>query len=442
MKAYRVRMFALCLGMALLMMSVHSQEPTRLQLVFTGNKGKAETVAKRVEELGYGPAEIREEAGGYKVLTRAFDSYAEANFYKSRIRRAGFIDAFAVKEKSGAQNPLFGEIGSIIQSPGVKQLRIDFQTKKTPIERPKMTPEMRSMDNEKAGEGDLFQKAMAFRWQKEADEAIRTFESFIRRFPESEKLARAKLMRAYWLLEKKERSRARKQFEAVALEHPDTQEAGEAHLRCSYLMLLDRSPDPYILKRFLLVARGDVPAEKEVRVEAMMRCAALYYRMRDLDTAEAAYQAIEAAAGNREVQAFAQMQRAAVLLEKAYNGKVPYSESRALCDHLLKNFPEVNVQTRSTAALMLLETLCREDKYEEVVLHADDFFREFLEVEEAPVAHYWIAKAYHKTGNSKLALDLLNDILREDYNTDKRFRFLNVDQAARRLASDIADKAK
>jgi outer membrane protein assembly factor BamD (BamD/ComL family) len=244
-------------------------------------------------------------------------------------------------------------------------------------------------------------------------------------------------MRGYWLLEKKDYKSARDQFESIAKEYPNQQEAGEANLRCAYLMLLDKRPDPEVLQRFLKVAKGSVPAEDEVRLEAMLRCAALYYKGKDFETADAAYLAIENATKDREAQAFAQMQRAGIFLEMAYNGKRPYAESRSLCDDLLKKFPNVNIQIRSTASLMALESLCREENYPEVINRSEVFFQEFLETPEAPIAHFWIAKAYFKTGNSQMSSKILEDILLSKYDIHKRFKYLEVNESAKRLASEV-----
>ena len=437
MKTKTVQITVSVIFIMLFALSVSAQTPTSIQVLYTSDKAKAEAVAEKINKLGYGPAEIRDNSGGFKVLTRTYESYGEANFYKLRIRKAGFPDAFSVKQQVESKGLVFGDPPSVSKSSELKQLRIDFQTLKKPIERPEMTDELRKLDISKADEKTLFQRALAFSKNNEADSAIETINAFITRFPGSEKTPKAKLMKAYWLLKTDNTQSARDQFEAITRDHAGAPEAGEAHLRCAYLMLLNKRPDPYVLKRFLKIARGEVPAEKEVRLEAMLRCAALYYRMKDLDTSAAAYMAIENATRDSELRAFARMQRGAIMLEKAYNGKVPYSESRRLCDGVLKEFPDANKQTRSTSALMLIETLCHEEKYEEVVLRSDEFFDEFLNLEEAPIAHYWIAKAYHKTGNNGLALGLLNDIVAEDGKTEKRFKFLNVNRAARRLQSDI-----
>jgi len=435
------RISFMVLVLSTLAVSLFSQVPTRLQLVFTADKGKADKTALQIEEMGLGPAEVRDAGNGYKVLTRAFDSYAEANYYKSKVRAAGFNDTFAVKENAAPASP-YGEVKSIVESPALKSLRIDFQVTRKPFERPEMTEALRGLNNDKAGEGELFTKGMAFRKKIESDDALQAFDAFIRRFPQSDKLAQAKMMRGYWLLEKQERSAAREQFEAVAKEHASTPEAGEAHLRCAYLMLLDQSPAPEVLKRFLKVARKEAPSREEVRLEAMLRCAALYYRMRDLDTAEAGYKVIEEATSDAEVQAFARMQRAGILLEKAYNGKLPFSKSREICDDLLTRFPTVNIQTRSTAALMAIESLCRDNKFEEAVSRSESYLREFQDTPESPIAHYWLARAFYETGDSQNALNLLQDIINTNYVTEQRFKYIDVTESANRLAAKIQKEIK
>jgi len=415
------------------------QVPTRLQVLFTKDSAKAQETAKRLDDLGFGPAVVRESEVGIKVLTRAYDSYAEANYYKKKLKDSGFSDAFAIQEKV-TEKPVYGEIKSVTKSTALGQMRSDYEVKKEPTPRPKMTQVLRNLNNETAGEAELFQKCQAFTSLNDADEVIKTLEVFIRRFPNSEKLVKVKLLRAYWLLEKKYDISAREQFEAVALEHPDQKEAGEAHLRCAYLMFRDKEPEPEILKRFLKVARMEVPAEYDVRLEAMIRCAALYYRMRDLDTAEGAYKAIGDFCRDPETEAFAMMQRAGVLLEKALDKKVPYSASREICDDLLKRFPKAELHTRSTAALIAIESLCREEKYKEAVARSKSYFDKYQSTPEAPLAFYWLAKAYYETGNLKMAGELLENSILRGKQSQERFSKKDILEPAKRLASEVYEK--
>jgi TolA-binding protein len=444
MKTNRCKLSALICVYLIIVSSVFAQSSTRIQVMYTSDNAKAESISQKLDALGYGPAKISKSNNGFKVLSRTYNSYDEVSNKKVELEKAGFKGAFIVsdspqKQQFNIKDEVFG-LKSVIETGEMKKMRIDFQTKKKPFKRPEMTDFLRNLDAEKAGEKDLFTKSMAFRKRSDVNNAIKSFDAYIRRFPKSEDTPKAKMMRGYWILEKKNWKKAMAQFEAIAKEYPENQIAGEAHLRCAYIMLLERCSVSDVLRRFLKVAKSEVPSEPEIRIEAMIRCAALYYKMRNLDTAEAAYLAIEKAATDPEVQSFALMQRAGIVLEKGYNGEIPYSESRALCDEVIKKYPGVNKQTRATAALMAIESLCREKNYEEVVNRADIFFNELLDTPESPLAHFWIAKAYRKTGNPKLAAELLEDVITNKKKAKKRFRHIALEEKSRKLASKVYEE--
>ncbi len=433
---------------------------TRLQVFVTSDAAKAAQIAAQLDQAGYGPAIARASDDGkvHRVLTRVYDSYAEANFDKPRLVGLGFTETFAVAEpgatagaeagegaggsrqkaSGGGQDaaPIFGDIPSVTKGAAFERLRIDFQPKRKSIERPALTDELKALDNASANEKALFRKAMAFRLKKQADDALAAFDAFIGRFPESPNLAKAKLMRGYWLLEKGDREAARAQFDAVARDHAGAPEAGEAALRVGYLMILAKEPDGEILKQFLRIAKGEIAASTENRVDAMLRCAALYHRGKDLDTAEAAYKAIEdAAAGDEEVRAFALMQRAGIVLEKAWNKKATFADARALCDRVLSEHPAVNKQIRATAALMAVETLNYEKAPAAMLERLDAFTGELSDTPEAPLAFYWFAKANEDIGDHAAAAHLAEGIVEAQFNTQERFGRADLNEAAKRLGA-------
>jgi TolA-binding protein len=420
-----------------------AQTPTRLQVASTKYQDRAGELATKIDALGYGPAAVQNDGGTLKVVTRVFPSHAEASFVKPALAGAGFHDAFCVAEtEEDSQTAVFSDIPSVTQGARFTGLQLDFHPKPAPATpRPALTEELKALDNNAASKADLFRKAMAFRLRSQADDALAAFEAFIQRFSNSSNAAKAKLMRGYWLIEKGEDAAAKHQFEIVADEHAGRPEAGEAQLRVGYLLIRANAPEGETLQQFLTVAKGDVAATDEVRCEAMLRCAALYHRGKDLKTAEAAYRHIEQFAdGDPEVQAFAKMQRAGIAMEKAWNGKATFAQARQACDELLAQHPEVNKQTRATAALMAMETLCYEKTFAPVLERGSAFLAEFNDTPEAPLAYYWIAKARMETGDNAGAAQLLDAVIEADFDTKSRFKHADIAPAARRLATKVHEK--
>lgn len=442
MKQITRRLITMAVGMWMLASVGLAQTPTRLQVLCTGDQARAEAAAAALAKAGYGPAQLQNSPQGIKVLTRAFDSYAEANFAKPALRQLGFEGAFAVSEpqpkSAGASVKNLEGRAFAFAAAGAKRPPAP-PAPPAPATSPAVpgnAEALRALDDATAPETELLHKAArAFTAKEDSPKALAAADAFLRRFPQSDKAPAVKMMRAHWLLKSDDAAGARAQFEAVAAAHGDRPEGGEAHLRCAYLMVREKAPDAEVLRRFHRVASAQVAASPEVRLEAMLRCAALYHRGRDLDTAEAAYAVIEQTAAEADTKAFARMQRAGLLLEKAHNGKATYGDARAACDDVVSRFPEADRSTRATAALMAIETLAYERRYADVLTRANAFLAQFDDTEEAPLVYYWTGKAYLETGEAELALKVLDALIAADFPTAKRFQYVDVVGAARRLAA-------
>lgn len=321
-------------------------------------------------------------------------------------------------------------------------VQIDLDKTKRSVAHVELTPELRKLDNNNAAETDLQKKVFAYSDPKDADEALPAIDAFIKRFERSEKLAAVKLARGYWLLKKQDKKSAIEQFEAVARDHKDRPEAGDAELRCGYLSISEKKPDGEVLNRFRKVANGQVASTPQVRLEAMLRCAALYHKAKDLETAEAAYLAIANATNDAEVKAFAQMQVAAITLEKACNGKASFAQARQLCDEVVARFPEVNKHTRATAALMAVETYAREKNYPQVLAREASYMQQYSQSEEAQLAYYWFALAHLETGDAASAKAIVQALLEAKFPTQERFKLVDVTTSAQRLLKRIEEAEK
>lgn len=442
-----------------------AQAVTRLQVLVTSDRAKAEATLQELDKLGSGPGLIAPVGNGtFKVMSRGYSSLAEANFAKPALKNAGFMGAFAVTDQNfqpvnvapsmalqaapaasnqGQQLVADGPFGGLPSAVGPEKLpglRIDFQTTAPAVTQTTMTDDLKKLDDTKASESQLAKKALAYHGTDQATAAIKALDTYVQRFPKGQNVARVKLQRAYWSVALGDPSAAREQFELVVKEHAGTTEAGEAQLRCAYLMLKAREPETEYLKRFLAVARGDVKASVEVRMDAMLRCAALYHRGKDLETAEACYAAIEKASTDPELCAFAQMNRAGIVMERAWNRKATFADAVGVCDDLLQRYPKVHKQTRATAALMAMESQCYQKKYTDVLKRHGDFKKEFADTPENMLGNYWLGVALSETGQDKLAADVLEEVVAADLPSEQRFKEVSVTQSARRLAAKVHTK--
>lgn len=433
------------LGAMIAASTLFAQTATRLQVLVTSDRAKAEQAVKQLDGAGAGPAEVRQVDRVFKVVTRSYGSLAEANFAKPAIKGRGFPDAFAVSDEQVKDRGLTGESKAPLEKLSVTsqlsfdQAKFDFTVAAPPRRFGQSTPELEALDNESAPESKLLEKAMARHGKDKADVAIGALEAFARRFANSPDAPRAMLMKGYWLDAKGDSAAAYAQFELVAASCAGKPEAGEATLRMGYL-LIRQSRHGDALQKFYSVAAGNIPASEDVRVEAILRTAALYHRGRDLDAAMQAYDVIAKGASSREARAFAEMQQAALTLEKAWNSKATFSQARKKCDDVVKHYPGANKSIRATAALMALETLAYEGQHEEILKREKDFLNEFENTEEATLGFYWLAKARYETGDAEGAAGILDTFISAKMTSSKRFKDVEVLSQARRLAAKANEK--
>lgn len=423
--------------------SVTGQTRTRLEVLTTPDRQKAQAAASQLDSQGYGPMEVRQSGDKFQVLTKAYESVAEANLVKPRLLGADFLKTRLVTEADGQSSAsaqsVFGDISGMSQA-----LKQPVPAPKAVAPGPKLTPELRAVDNSAASQEQLLGKMYGLSNAKDGAEALQAAEAFLKRFPGSERAVAVKMARAHLLDKKKDYEKAFEQFADVAREHAGKPEAGEAELRCGFEAIHLKKPDAEVLGHFRKVASGQVTCTPQVRLNAMVRCAALYHKGRDLDTAQAAYQAVFDTAADMQTRANAKMQLAAITLEKARSKKATYAQARQLCDEMLKEFPDADKAVRATAGLMVVETLAYEKEFAKVLERESAYLEEFKGTREAQLAYYWFALAHFETGDTASAKAILSGLLEADFPTHERFKMVNVTASAKALMARIekAEQAK
>jgi TolA-binding protein len=430
---------------AMVLLNVADAAPYRLQVQATPDQNVAQKTATTLNQIGYGPAVIitGSEDKLLKVQTKVYETRAEANFAKPALRGAGFPDTFTIDEGTAVEaaasekKAFFGEVPSVISSVKFQKTPLDF---KVNISKEKLAEQNKKAPRLKGEERTHWKSIYTCIEKKDFYETIATCDSFLAKYPDSRRAPDAKIRRAYGLLAIDRIDEAEDQFRCLVTEHPDSAEAAEAAMRLGYILLRNRGNEAEALKVFKTVASGAVAAPEEVRVESMLRCAALFHRGKDLDRALRAYEQVATATANEEIQALAEMQCAGLHMEQAWNGKSTFAETRRRCEKVLKSYPNAAVETRATAELMALETYAYENNHRALLERADGFMARYKDVSEARLGWFWIARAMLETGDTEGAEQIADVMLSEDIGLEKRFRNINVKQALERISRDAKQK--
>lgn len=189
------------------------------------------------------------------------------------------------------------------------------------------------------------------------------------------------------------------------------------------------------LRQFNSVASGEVPAEPDVRLEAMLRSAALFHKGKDRQSAATYYEAISKGTQDPTIRTFAEMQVAGLTLEMAWNGKATFADARRKCDALLNLDQDAPKAVRATAAIMALETLAYEKNFDAIIQRESATMKLTDGTAEAPLAYYWLAKAHLETSDPQGAADILETVIDADFQTNKRFGGIDVNVQSRQLAA-------
>lgn len=439
---------------------IMAQTESKIQVGLYSDAGKAQSVLKQLNDLGYGPAAVEAHSQGSKVFTKTYPSYAEANFAKPDLRNAGFPDAFIVSGKpqddpSAATKSVAAQELKLTAKSDFSTVKIDFKTlgdavtsaptaQAVSAERAShfsQREQLRAVPNESASESQLADKVLLRGKRSDSADIVAAADVFIKRYPASTKIAEIKLKRGYWLITNKQRPEAKQQFSDILKDYPGTLQAGDASVRLGYLLVEEPGQNVAALEKFRDVASGKIPASDANRVDAIMRCAALYHRGKDLEGSKQLYLQIENQPSiPEEVRAFAMLQRAGLEMELAWNEKSTFAESRAVTDELLKKFPNVNKQTRATASIIGLESYVHEGDYDKAIDKAMATEKEWKEAPEAPIAFYWLAKCNAELGHLSESAKMIESALDAKLETGARFKDVNMESSLRKLGNGVYTK--
>lgn len=410
---------------------------TKIQVFATKDKQNADRTAQKVDELDLGPATVEYDGQLYKIATREFSTLAEANLNRPRLFSGGFTDVFAVTSNTGgsAVKNHLADLPSIAAATSINAQAFDFEIHYSPL--PLKTVINLQKNNNRSQQDSEFLSVLNT-LHNNPTEAAQELQKFINRSVDPNQKAIAELKRAYWLV-KVDNMKAHEAFSIVAIKYPRMSASGEATLRMAYLKL--RENNAYgAFADFRAVATGGVTAEPEVKLEAILRLAALCHRGRDLGNAAYWYSVAEQSASDVNIVAFCEMQRIGIKMETAWNDRASFDDVKLMCEQVLAERAKADRSIRATVAVMLIETLMYQNKHDEVIKAQGRLVKELHGTTEGYLGYYWLAKAHMEKGNFHVAANLFDIIVADMPTVEQRFKDIHFLPKVAQVASEAYEK--
>ncbi len=431
-----------------------SQESRKLysiQAFAAKDESSAQVFAQSLIQKGYTPVEVISK-GEYKtVIIGKFEKYADALYYKNRIREKEFSDAFIISRDVSTNISLPSLSGQNLQSSEIfkgiirnsniaifsgleiKDILVKPEIPQSPVQ---ISPEILIADNTTLSENDLTSKALFLAQEKRYDEAIAAHRTFLDRFPSSPKAPRALLNIGYIQIKQGERNEAKSSFEQIIQTYPQTDQAGEAALRLGYLKLSEaKSPSDEAYSeaqaKFEKIAMGEIQASPSTRLESMVRCAKIYHARKDRSRSLQAYREIASltdADGVTDPDVHLEM--AGLYLELALSEKGSLDDCISECNRIL-SMANASEDCRATAMTMKGECLFLQMKYQECLSLMNQILAQYPGQRRAcMMAQSHIGAIYFDQGDfiksRKVFQDLVQNYTDQDNWPHKNLRGMSV----------------
>jgi TolA-binding protein len=266
----------------------HSQDETQihaLQVFSSKELPQAESFANELKQKGYAPVTIFPKGEFNAVCIGIFPNYADAVYYKEKLRAGAFPDAFiltrSASEISGVPSLLSQQLktdeafqgairnSSAIPLKGRKTASVITQTQATPLP-PSLPDSIRKASNSALSEDDLLKKATVLFEEKNYEDAIKAYRDFVTQFFIRKRIPEAGLGIGNTLLKQEKIPEAKTAFQNLIQNQPQSNQAGEASLRLAYLKIREKD-DAGAITMFQNITSGMVKADVSVKSEAQLR---------------------------------------------------------------------------------------------------------------------------------------------------------------------------
>ncbi|MBN1900140.1 tetratricopeptide repeat protein, partial [Candidatus Sumerlaeota bacterium] len=256
-----------------------------LQVFSSKELPQAESFANELKQKGYAPVTIFPKGELNAVCIGMFPNYADAVYYKEKLRSGAFPDAFILtrnaSEISGVPSLLSQNLktdeafqgairnSSAIPLKGRKTASVISQAQATPLP-PSLPDAIRNAGNATLSEDDLLKKASALFSEANYEDAVKAYQDFVSQFPISGRISEARLGIGNTLLKQDKIPEAKTAFQNLIQNQPQSNQAGEATLRLAYLKIREKD-DAGAIVMFQNITSGIVKADVSVKSEAQMR---------------------------------------------------------------------------------------------------------------------------------------------------------------------------
>ena len=279
-------------------------------------------------------------------------------------------------------------------------------------QRPQVSQAILNSSNETLSEDDLFNKAFSFHGKNEATKAQAALDAFVERFPESGKLAKVKLQHAYWTFEVSPDQEAINEFESIKRDYPDKKEAGEASLRLGYIRLRNNDPDS-AMAEFESVAKGNVTASDEVRLESMFRCAKIYHARKDRVKALQAWRECADVTDRASFDHDVHLEIAGLYMELARSGAGSLDDCIAECDEVISH-PAGSDRCYATALQMKAESFHLKNDFQTAIAIEKELLEKYPDQKQmAMLARFFMGLSYYKLEDPWNSLKSMENVQNE-----------------------------
>ena len=266
----------------------NAQEGAKLysiQVFSTKETPKADSLVTELKQKGYTPVYSFPKGEWTAVCIGIFRNYADAVYFKEKLRAGDFPDAFILSRDISEvpdvpplllQNLKSEEVfketirsDSALPLKGRKFAEIIQEPKTAPP--PTLVPDsIMNSDNTSLSEEDLLKKATSLYEQTRYEDAIQAYQSFLERFSSSQRIPKARMGIAYAKLKQDKAAESKILFQGIIQNYPASLEAGEAALRLGYLKIREND-DAAARLLFQNIANGTIKADSAVKAEAQTR---------------------------------------------------------------------------------------------------------------------------------------------------------------------------
>ena len=140
---------------------------------------------------------------------------------------------------------------------------------------------------------------------------------------------------------------------------------------------VDRGERAEVKDLFMQIARGDVAAPKNDRMDAMFRVARIHHSLKERDKAYRAYKEIENLVTDTKNKIETLVELAGLTFELSLCEKGQMKETRRVCQQVIETAPEELKQLRALAELINLETYIWTKEYDKGLQMEEEFEKKY-----------------------------------------------------------------